>query len=338
MPSEKLVPYKIELYEKYDPEQKYDLSNLSSHDPSIGYDHIIDVVEDFLSNLEGRNLRDPSAEKTFIVEDFERNGNVIDGYISTGNYGYESLIRNVETGDPTYEKDEMEAEQLPFYFMFYLPQTVEGEPYRGGTRLVIILEQINRMGIKGQVKSRFEQFLTTSSDDTTVKFRPIYTERIYEKLLEADFLNRIDIDLNKIPGDDERRSELIHGIDSGDTKSQTIVLHPDDDFADGLREVVGRLKEEEREFAEVVSEEVEEVRAKVVNSGGRQETIPLMKNKVAMRRDLSGDELQYSNGLLTTGSLRREADGLFTDLMHSELVESPEFGDDIQPLEFDDEI
>lgn len=337
MPSEKLVPYKIELNESHDKENKYDLSNLVAHDPAIGHDHIVDAIEEFLENLSGENLRNSSSEKTFIVEDFERNGNVIDGFISSGDYGYESIIRHVETGDATYAKDEMEAEQLPFYFMFHLPETPEDELYREGERLVVILQQINRMGIKGQVKSRFVDSVL-SSDNSTVKFRPIYTKRIYEKLLESEYLTRIDIDVNKIPGDDERRSELIHGVDTGNTDSQTIVVKPDDDYADRLRGIVDRLKDEERDFAEVVSEEVEEVRAKVKNSGGRIETIPLMKDQVAMRRDLMGDNLQYRNGLLTTDALRRETTDLFMDIPHEEIVEEPEFGDDIQPLEFDDEL
>jgi len=231
MPSEKLIPYKIEINETYDPDNKYNLSSLVSHDPNIGYNHIIDAVENFLSNLEGENLRDSSAEKTFIVEDFERNGNVIDGFISTGNYGYASIIRDVETGTANYQKDELEAEQLPFYFMFYLPETVEDEFYRGGKRLVVILQQINRMGIKGQVKSRIKDFLTSNCDESTMKFEPIYTKRIYEKLLESDYLSRVDIDVNKFPGDDERRSELINGVDSGNTESQTIVIKPDEEFA-----------------------------------------------------------------------------------------------------------
>ncbi len=338
MPSEKLVPYKIELHEAYDPQNQYDLSSLISHDPNIGYDHIIDAIEDFLSSLEGENLRDSSAEKTFIVEDFERNGNVIDGFISTGNYGYASIIRDVETGTANYQKDELEAEQLPFYFMFYLPETIEGEYYREGKRLVVILQQINRMGIKGQVKGRLKGFMTGDCDESTMKFRPIYTKRIYEKLLESDYLTRVDIDVNRFPGDDERRSELINGIDSGNTESQTIVIKPDEDFAGSLRGLVDRLKDEEREFVEVVSDEVEEVRAKVVNSGGREETIPLMKDQVAMRRDLTGDGLTYEDGLLTASTLRRETDTLFGDIINPNVVESPEFGDSVQPLEFDDEL
>ncbi|MFD1641458.1 hypothetical protein [Halohasta litorea] len=330
MPSEKLIPYKLEIHEKNYPESKYDLSSLHTSDPTLPDDNIIDSIENFLTDLEGENLKDPKKEKTFIVEQLRRNGNVIDGYISTGDYGYEAELKHVDTGDLTHEKGELEAEQMPFYFMFYLPETVKGEIHGDGERLIFVLQQINNRGIKTALKNKLLPYLLENSENSVGKVRPVYTTRVYEQLIDSNRVMRLDVQINKLPGDDESRSEIIKGLSVEDTREQTLVLKAEQGGSiEKAKEIVRKLKDSNKEFAEIVSNEVEQVDAKVKNSGGRYETIPLMKNQMAMRRDLTGDGLEYDKGLLTPECLRDETKDLLTDIFNSDIVKPPEFGNEL---------
>lgn len=332
MPSEKLVPYKLSLHESYSPENTYDLTNLTSHDPHLPNGYILDIIEDFLEESEGENLRDVQEEKTFVVETYAREGNLIEGYISTGDYGYEADLRHVETGELTHRKDEMEAEQLPFYFLMYLPETTDGETYAKGQRLFILLEQINRAGIKGALNDRLKRFLIGRNDQTVMKMEPVYTRRIYDKIIESDRIYKIEFEVHKLPGDDDEKSmSLVKGMEVEDSEKRTLVFQPSQGGSlEKFRERIERAKDNEKQFAELVAKEVEDVRAKVVNSGGRSETVPLMKNEVAMRRDLTGNGLNYEHGLLTPDTLRREAAALLSDILDPEYVKEIETGASVQ--------
>ena len=128
MPSEKLVPYSFEIYERGDPDNGYNLTQLHAHDTAFGENHILDLMENLFEKQES-NLEPSSNDKTFIVEEYHRDGNLIEGIVSTGYHGYEAEIRDVESGNLTHLKGEDEAEQMPLYFLIYLPHTRGGKPY-----------------------------------------------------------------------------------------------------------------------------------------------------------------------------------------------------------------
>lgn len=322
MPSEKLVPYEFEIYEHRNPDNGYNLTQLRAHDTAFSENHFLDLIENLLKNNQETNLEPPSNDKTFVIEEYHREGNVIEGIVSTGYHGYEAEIRDVESGNMTHLKGENEAEQMPLYFLIYLPQTREGKPYDNGQTALIILHQVNRIGVKGKLKKHIEQTCLSGVTDYTMKMDPVTTEDVLEKVIEADRIAKLDINVRKIPGDDESRMELVKGLSTEEVGTRSIVLRPEHGGSfEWVKSKAASLKNTEKHFGTIVSDDVENFTVTIQKDGGRSETFSLLNEEVAMRKDLESDKLRTDSGLITAGSLRNEANKLANDILEDQIVE-----------------
>lgn len=322
MPSEKLVPYEFEIYEHGNPDNGYNLTKLQAYDTAFSENHLLDLIENLLKDDQGENLEPASNDKTFIVEDYHRDGDIIEGVVSTGYHGYEAEIRNVESGDLTHLKGEDEAEQMPLYFLIWLPQTQEGNPYDSGQTALIILHQVNRIGVKGKFIKHIEQSCLSGVTDYTMKMDPVTTEEVLEKVIEADRITKLDINIRKIPGDDESRMELLKGLSSEDVGSRSIVLRPEHGGSFGwVKKKAASLKDSNKHFGTIVSNDVENFTVTIQKSDDRSETFSLLNEEIAMRKDLKSDELTTDSGLITANSLRSEANTLANDILDQQIIE-----------------
>jgi len=321
MPSEKLVPYSFEIYEQRNPDNGYNLTQLHAHDTAFDENHILDLMENLFEKQES-NLEPSSNDKTFIIEEYHRDGNLIEGIVSTGYHGYEAEIRDVESGDMTHLKGEDEAEQMPLYFLIYLPHTREGKPYNKGQTALIILHQVNRIGVKGKLKKHIEQTCLSGVTDYTMKMEPVTTGDVLEKVIEADRIAKLDINVRKIPGDDESRMELLKGLSTEEVGTRSIVLRPEHGGSfEKLKSKAASLKDTDKHFGTIVSDDVENFTVTIQKDGGRSETFSLLNEEVAMRKDLENDELRTDSGLITAYSLRSEANELANDILDDQIVE-----------------
>lgn len=321
MPSEKLVPYSFEIYERGDPDNGYNLTQLHAHDTAFGENHILDLMENLFEKQES-NLEPSSNDKTFIVEEYHRDGNLIEGIVSTGYHGYEAEIRDVESGNLTHLKGEDEAEQMPLYFLIYLPHTRGGKPYNKAQTALIILHQVNRTGVKGKLKKHIEQTCLSGVRDYTMKMDPVTTEDVLEKVIEADRVAKLDINVRKIPGDDESRMELLKGLRTEEVGTRSVVLRPEHGGSfEWLKSKAASLKDTDKHFGTIVSDDVENFTVTIQKDGGRSETFSLLNEEVAMRKDLESDELRTDSGLITADSLRSEANELANDIFDQQIVE-----------------
>lgn len=319
------MPYRIQIHERRHPDNKYDLSNLHSHNTGFAENHILDLLESFFDRHLGDNLTVPSREKALIIQEFEKEDNIIEGIISSGNYGWRSVLRDVETGDVTHVKDEDEVELLPFYFLSYFPHTQHGELYDSGKNLFIVLQQVNRLGIKTFLAEKLEEFALSGVNDAIMKFDPVYSSNVLEKVIEADRIMRLELETHEIPDDFERRMEILDGLRDEDLSTQTLVLKPDHGGSiEKVRRLASRHKERDTHFASEVSEDVNNMRVTINKGGGRSETFSLLDHEVAMKKDLD-DDLNKQDGLITAQSLRRETNRLFNeDLFNTDIVEEIE--------------
>ncbi|QKY21201.1 hypothetical protein B4589_012755 [Halolamina sp. CBA1230] len=322
MPSEKLVPYKFEIYEHRNPDNKYNLTSLRESDTSFSENHLLDLLEN-LFNKQDTNLEPATNDKTFVIEEYHRDGNVIEGIVSTGYHGYEAEIRDVESGNMTHLKGEDEAEQMPLYFLIYLPQTTAGEPYEKGQTALIILHQVNRIGAKGKFKKHIKQSCLSGVTDYTMKMEPVTTEDVLEKVIEADRIAKLDLNVQKIPGDDESRMELVKGLSTEEVGTRSIVLRPKHGKSlDWVKRQAERFKNSEKHFGTIVGGDVENFSVTIQKDGGRSETFSLLNDEVAMRKDLDSEELRTDSGLITARSLRAESNELANDIFNQQIVES----------------
>lgn len=323
MPAEKLVPYTLEMYEHRNTDNRYNLTDLTSHDSGFDEAKVMDIIENFFEDTAGENLEPPSSEKTLVVEEFARDGQIIEAIISSGYHGYQAELRDVETGHITHIKGEDEAEQLPLYFLAYRPDTTAGEPYDNGETLFIVLQQVNRIGIKTKLKNHFERrFLQGVSQKTTVNMNPVGTEEVLQKVLDANRITKIDMRIRKIPGDDERRFQLVEGLTTEEVGTRSLVLRPEHGGTfSALTDLVARAKNSDTHFEEFIDEDVENFTVTVQNDQGRNETFSLLSEEIAMRKDLDGESLQKEAGLIASPALRRETNNLVNDIVNTDIVE-----------------
>lgn len=321
MPSEKLVPYSFEIYEHGNPDNGYNLTQLHAHDTAFDENHILDLMETLFSN-QGTNLEPSSNDKTFVIEEYHRDGNIIEGIVSTGYHGYEAEIRDVESGDMTHLKGEDEAEQMPLYFLIHLPQTRGGKPYDNGQTALIILHQVNRIGVKGKLKKHIEQTCLSGVRDYTLNMEPVSTTEVLEKVIEADRIPKLDINVRKIPGDDESRMGLVKGLTTEEVGTRSLVLRPEHGGSfQWVKDKAASLKDSDKHFGTIVSDDVKDFTVTIQKDGGRSETFSLLNEEVAMRKDLDTEELRTESGLITAHSLRSEANDLTNDILDQRIVE-----------------
>lgn len=323
MPSEKLIPYRFKLYEHRNPDNTYDLTRLRGYDTSFDENNILDLFENLVENNQESNLEPSSNDKTFVIEEYHRDGNVIEGIVSTGYHGYEAEIRDVESGNLTHLKGEDEAEQMPLYFLFYLPKTEDGEYYDEGKTALLILHQVNRIGVKGKFQKHIKQKCLSGVTDTTMKINPVTTENVLEKVVEADRVSKVDLEVRKIPGDDERPMNIVRGMSEEEVGSRSLVLRPERGGSFGwVKQKAAEYIDRETHFGEILSDDVNDFTVTIEKGGGRSETFSLLNEEVAMRKDLDSDDLNTESGLITANSLRRETNTLVNDILNQQIMES----------------
>ena len=322
MPSEKLVPYKFEIYEHRNPSNKYDLTQLRSDDTDFDKNNLLDLIQKSLLSKQGRNLEPKERDKTFIIEDYHRENNVIEGIISTGYHGYEANIRDIESAKVTHNKKEDEAEQMPLYFLIYLPNLQEGGPYNSGKTAFFVLQQVNRIGVKGQIKNHIENFCLSGVSNYTMRMDPVATEEVMKKVIDADRILKLDINAPIIPGDYDRKMELVKGLSDEEIRNQSLVLRPDHGKTiRSVKKLAREARSSEIHFGEFVSDEVENLTVTIEKGGGRKETFSLLNEEVAMRKDLDSEELRTDSGLITADELRKETNDLMNEILEEQIVE-----------------
>jgi len=116
---------------------------------------LVDTLSVFLNYFNNRSLspsHDRSGRKLLKVTNFGRDGRQLYGIIETGEYGYESELYNVDTGNISYRRRIADAEMLPFYFTVYLPQnTNEG---------ILLLQRFKQFGIKTMLEKDINRYLS----------------------------------------------------------------------------------------------------------------------------------------------------------------------------------
>ena len=176
--------------------------------------------------------------------------------------------------------------------------------------------------MKGKLKKHIEQTCLSGVRDYTIKMDPVTTEDVLEKVIEADRVAKLDINVRKIPGDDESRMELLKGLRTEEVGTRSVVLRPEHGGSfEWLKSKAASLKDTDKHFGTIVSDDVENFTVTIQKDGGRSETFSLLNEEVAMRKDLESDELRTDSGLITADSLRSEANELANDIFDQQIVE-----------------
>lgn len=131
-----------------------------------GLKGIYQTFTDFFNLLASDAQYDETDKKIMLLKDYKNtkreNGDndedkntILRGIITTGDYGYESDLLNIQTGELKYSRTIDDAELLPFYFLMVIPQN-----FNMG---ILLLERFGQFGMKKifteNMKVYFEQQL-----------------------------------------------------------------------------------------------------------------------------------------------------------------------------------
>ena len=103
---------------------------------------LLNVLRDWLETMrkENAHTHDKAAHHVFNVTKADLDGRTISGIVESGIYGRGSKLRDVEQWKITHTKTIKEADMLPFYFLFDIPEgTDEG---------MLIVERAGNIGIR----------------------------------------------------------------------------------------------------------------------------------------------------------------------------------------------
>lgn len=322
MPTHTIVPYKFSLRESGDPDNYWNLNELSNHDPSFAKDSIIQILENFFNKYYTNSEEDEGTEKTFRIEDYATASHVIEGIIRTGDYGYSSVLRNIDT-DETTVKGMREAEELPFYFIFHLPQTARGEPYEYGQEGIFVFQTVNRRGVKSVFNRLFENEVIRPKENTVMEMNPVYVQDALDKIIDAHRILEAEFIYKDVPEyDDESRYHILEGLDNQETQSASMKLKADRGGSiESLRRVATRLRNSNTSsFAELVGDETEDIKVTIKKENGARRRFSVLEVDIKMRQELAFEPKDLDQGLPTSSAIARESRYLVNTVLPQEIV------------------
>lgn len=145
-------------------------------------------------------------EKIYNTDEQE-SFSVLYGGVKTGEYGEQSEIVNIETGNVSYNKADDEADVMPFGFALAIPA---GEMDNG----IIIMQTLGSRGIKRALHKKINSYINNIDNDLRVEITAVLPRAVLNEFFEKGVLKSIRFIQYNIPDDEADRFGLNHNIES----------------------------------------------------------------------------------------------------------------------------
>lgn len=167
------------------------------------YDGYKDLHEDIISFL--KKLKTDTTDKTYMLymrpKSVEREGRFISGILESGSYGRSSNILDTTTDSVTYKKKWEDADVLPFYFLFYIPEnTNEG---------ILLLQRTGKFGIKKRLGRFLSNFFHRENKGFLIELNALVQEELVKRALRKGIIKKLRCVKFKAPTD------RVDGFDEG---------------------------------------------------------------------------------------------------------------------------
>lgn len=332
MVSHKLVPYWFRLHEAYytDDDDYWNLGNLSDQWNEFEQDTIIDVLADFFekySDIDEDDLDDDENQgKTFEVDQYEMDSNIIEGEVKLGEFGIEADVYDTQEHERLHNyRKSHHSEETPFYFFFY-------KPPENDTRAVAIFKEYKGRGIKGELFSHLQDYLSQFNpdddddrNDISAEMKPVYTKDADERLQQADAFKKL-----RFEGKQELTPVEEHADNEGEidvdrqTVSHTHEIRPTRSSTWTPDFVRSFMPDKSWKYGELDKGEYEDVKVKIEVDGSPM-TFSLWHTDIRMRRNLEPSKLDMDGGHPTAESLSPKAREVASAVLPPE-VDDPEEG------------
>ena len=145
---------------------------------------LFDVLYGFLKDLKKSSSHDKRKKHVISTRNvFSGDDRTIHGRIESGVYGKGSKIRSVDNGKMAHRKTPREADMLPFYFLFDIPEMAnEG---------FLILERQGNIGIRKDIGVAMQGSLEKSHPGYTISFHHLVREDVVDAYLNGGAVSAI---------------------------------------------------------------------------------------------------------------------------------------------------
>ena len=186
----------------------------------------LDLVEKYVNDHILQYSRDASKDTLFQFEKlektYEKNNvgqvkyGIIYGRVKTGEYGIESELVNVNTGQITNRSKE-QADMLPFGFCIAIPA---GKVNTG----IIILQTSGVYGMKVSLHKHLRKCLVDYNPELNLLLKSIAPRTYIERYFSAGTLKKIRLLRYEIPQDESEKIGINYGVKQ--TKEERIIHRP----------------------------------------------------------------------------------------------------------------
>lgn len=164
---------------------------------------------DSISNFNGSDLRvilyefiqsishtpsDLESDQSLLQSiQFQRDGDYIRGFVETGKYGYQARGIDRRTDQPSYTRTVNDAEMLPFYFMFYLP---EGENFG-----LMLIQRFGTHGVYTPFTKQINNFFSNREPHYSIRFESAVLPSLIDDFNRNSVAKKLKFRTYTIPSD-----------------------------------------------------------------------------------------------------------------------------------------
>ena len=188
--------------------------------------NFVDCVIEYINNNIALYSNDASKDTLFQFEQVshetvvnakgQEEYKVIFGRVKTGEYGIESELVNVRTGEITNRSTE-QADMMPFGFCIAVPS---GEI----NSAVIILQTMGVYGMKISMQRHLQRCLTDICPELQLIMRPVAPKEYIDRYFNNGILKKIRMIRYEIPQDESNKIGINYGVKQ--TKEERIIHKP----------------------------------------------------------------------------------------------------------------
>lgn len=185
MPTIALSAHSFRIYER----RRMQLTNL---DNFSGNEDFLDVINRYLDQIAGTeiNARTQKAYQLDFRNDTLRGAR---GIIKAGAYGFESDLIEVVTGEATHHKTTDEADLVPFYFQYYIPNNSDEG--------ILLLQKFGHFGITGVIRNAVARRFDRSYTTHFIEINSLIPEEVIDEFLAGGRLAELRLIRYTLPTD-----------------------------------------------------------------------------------------------------------------------------------------
>lgn len=229
----------------------------------------------------------------------------ISGIIESGEFGTEENIIDSNTGQLKYRKKSIDAQMIPFFFMFNIP---ENSPYG-----YMVIERIGNIGIFSTLTKSIQKFLAPLIQDNVVlKIEPFFIQEVMDRNLNV-ISEAKKVIIKGVRNKDLGIAKITDNLITDDIQADIVYKAPRNGFIQ-IRSLLDKLKPSKNkkdlytfpniEYADIAFE---------LKLGGKTKTISIGNiNNLGTNLEITESITIGSNGYPTYESILQEAQKLLS--------------------------